>query len=575
MKRSKSKKNWLKVQFEKHPYLYSVLLGWIIFIVPGLNGFYRSWSNKTGEAVVLILFLFTLATLFLWFQKNKTKIKPFYKRNKKIFNRVYFYLGSVFSLIPIACIVGIITTGGISNFIERTKFEINVIIISYQKFDYCQSPNIISYSGYPKDHRIFFFKEQTQYIDYVGDNIEKWFIRDLELLNANHCLGTRYLLKEAQKGNEAAKEILVAYPPGLRSLYSFPPTGNSDKYIFSRYEKNIANMNLNNPAIAYSYAIHLDDTFLNRYWWDEKPFSIKASALEYLNQSAEDGYFLAMQDILSIYAHKEHFNDVNCDTYLKYTNTLADEKSLIGYYTLMNGYIGKTSSEISRTIYKCLGNKPDFSKAFSMLMDRPTEGYTSTSQLKKSNNFNSSYPAIFYLYGLGDVEQDYTKAYELFSYSVDEIDNRGIPDQVYIAYMNFKGMGVEQNQNKGKGLTIELAKKIDLKKLQKDSLNIELLCGGNSYNFLIPELIILDPDYRNLSKSERRKKQDKYLEDLKLVSNNELIIKEYRDKIGQCLLESEHEVSIKFLEDYIYNRMSEWFKNPELVKTLNYLGEAK
>jgi len=40
-------------------------------------------------------------------------------------------------------------------------------------------------------------------------------------------------------------------------------------------------------------------------------------------------------------------------------------------------------------------------------------------------------------------------------------------------------------------------------------------------------------------------------------------------------LESEHEVSIKFLEDYIYNRMSEWFKNPELVKTLNYLGEAK
>ena len=58
MKRSKSKKNWLKVQFEKHPYLYSVLLGWIIFIVPGLNGFYRSWSNKTGEAVVLILFLF-------------------------------------------------------------------------------------------------------------------------------------------------------------------------------------------------------------------------------------------------------------------------------------------------------------------------------------------------------------------------------------------------------------------------------------------------------------------------------------------------------------------------------------
>ena len=561
MKRSKSKKNWLKVQFEKHPYLYSVLLGWIIFIVPGLNGFYRSWSNKTGEAVVLILFLFTLATLFLWFQKNKTKIKPFYKRNKKIFNRIYFYLGSVFSLIPIACIVGIITTGGISNFIERTKFEINVIIISYQKFDYCQSPNIISYSGYPKDHRIFFFKEQTQYIDYVEDNIETWFIRDLELLNANHCVGTRYLLKEAQKGNEAAKEILVAYPPGLRSLYSFPPTGNSNKYIFSKYEKNIANMNLNNPAIAYSYAIHLDDTFLNRYWWDEKPFSIKASALEYLNQSAEDGYFLAMQDILSIYAHKEHFNDVNCDTYLKYTNTLADEKSLIGYYTLMNGYIGKTSSEISRTIYKCLGNKPDFSKAFSMLMDRPTEGYTSTSQLKKSNNFNSSYPAIFYLYGLGDVEQDYTKAYELFSYSEDKIYNTGIPDHAYLAYMNYMGMGTEQNLNKGKGLTVELAKKMSL------PIEIKQLC-----NLKAPNLLALEYYWgKKILKRDREKKRIKYDADKKI---NEKIKKEYRDKLGECLLKSEHEVSIKFLEDYIFNRVSDFFKNPELVQKLNYLGKV-
>ena len=88
MKRSKSKKNWLKVQFEKHPYLYSVLLGWIIFIVPGLNGFYRSWSNKTVDSVELILFLFTLVTLFLWLQKNKTKIKSFYKRKKKIFKPI-------------------------------------------------------------------------------------------------------------------------------------------------------------------------------------------------------------------------------------------------------------------------------------------------------------------------------------------------------------------------------------------------------------------------------------------------------------------------------------------------------
>ena len=88
IKKSKSLKNWFKVKFKKHPYLYSFLLGWIIFIVPGLYGFYRSWSNTTGDLVVSILILLNFVILLLWFQKNKSKIKPFYKRNKKIFNRV-------------------------------------------------------------------------------------------------------------------------------------------------------------------------------------------------------------------------------------------------------------------------------------------------------------------------------------------------------------------------------------------------------------------------------------------------------------------------------------------------------
>ena len=574
IKKSKSKKNWFKVKFEKHPYLYSVLLGWIIFIVPGLYGFYRSWSNTTGDLVVSILILLNFVILLLWFQKNKSKIKPFYKRNRKIFNRVYFYLGSVFSLVPIACLIGIIATGGINNFIERAKFEINVILINYNNdYDYCTSPNPYL-MGFPNANRLFWFNEETQYIDYF-DNKFTFVLKDVELSNANHCKNTRYLLKEAQKGNEDAKEMLVAYPPYLRALYSFPPTGNSNNYIFSRYEKNIANMNLDNPAIAYSYAIYLDDTFLNRYWWDDKnkPLNVKPDALRYLKQSAEDGYFFAMTDLISIYAEKNYINQVNCNNYLKYITALADEKSLMPYYILMNGYMGKSRHPQSKKVFKCLNNKPNFSKSFSMLTKRPTTGSTNY-QSKKSNNLNSSYPAIYYLYGLGDVKQDYNKAYELFSYSEDNPQNSGIPDHAYLAYMNFMGMGVEQNPNKGIGLTIELVKSIsvDGSSQQEIPMEIDLLCGGNSYNFIIPELLIPDPDHRNLSKNERRKHQDKYLQDLK---TNKKIIKEYRDKIGQCLFKSEPEVSIKFLKDYIYNRMNDWFRNPELVKTLNYLGEPK
>ena len=269
-----------------------------------------------------------------------------------------------------------------------------------------------------------------------------------------------------------------------------------------------------------------------------------------------------MMTWLQIYSVENNFDKNNCDTYLKHINTLANNNSLIPYYTLMQGYMGRKNSDFAKTVFKCLDKKPNFSKAFSMLTKRPVDGIGILHLNKKSHDFNSSYPAIFYLYGLGDVEQDYDKAYELFSYSEDEIGNPGIPDQAYMAYMNYMGMGVEQNQNKGKGLAIELAKKMSL------PVEIKQMC-----NLKVPNLLVLEPYWgKKLSKRDKEKKRIKYDEDEKI---NEKIIKEYRDKIGQCLLESEHEVSIKFLEGYIFNRMSDFFKNPELVKTLNYLGEPK
>ena len=580
LKKSKSKKNWFKVKFEKHPYLYTFVIGWPIlwYIIILID------DNSTVYVEVLLItfFAFPIIIFSLWFRKNKSKIKPFYKRNKKIFNRVYFYLGSVFSLIPIACLIGIIATGGVNNFLERTKFEIKAAIWTYNTYDLCSSPSIMTYTGFPKAYRLFLFKEGTQYIDYFENKFPFLILEDKELLNVNHCTGTRFLLKEAQKGKyekdrEVAKEILVAYPPELRDLYSFPFNlgKKNNKYIFSRYEKNIANMDLDNPAIAYSYAVNLDKNIDRSWYADEIKFPIKPEALKYLRQSAEDGYFISMMTWLLIYSAENNFNKKNCDTYLKYTNILADNNSLIPYFNLIQGYMGKIGNRQSKTIFKCLNNKPNFSKSFSMLTKRPTAG--STYQSKKSHSFNSSYPAIYYLYGLGDVKQDYVKAYELFSYR--EVIGDNLPSHAYIAYMNFMGMGVERNPNKGIGLTIELVKSISVDESSQQPtipIGMELLCGGNSYNFIIPDLLVLEPywgeNVKKLTKSEKEKKRSKYEADEK---TNEKIIKEYRDKIGQCLLESEHEVSIKFLKDYIYNRMNDWFKNPELVKTLNYLGEPK
>ena len=129
-----------------------------------------------------------------------------------------------------------------------------------------------------------------------------------------------------------------------------------------------------------------------------------------------------------------------------------------------------------------------------------------------------------------------------------------------IKLMNYMGMGVKKNQNKGKEMAIELAKKISL------PIEIKQFC-----NLKVPNLLVLEPYWgKKLSKRDREKKQIKYNEDKKI---NEKIINEYRDQLSKCLIESEHEVNIKFLKEYIYYRMSEWFKNPELVKNLNYLGK--
>ena len=198
-KKPKGKQNWFKTQFKKHPYLYTFLFGWIIlfftnvFLVPILE--YKFGRPHKGVLSIIfdvpsfIFLLFPFIIFFLWFRKNKSKIKPFYKRNKKIFNRIYFYLGSVFSLIPIACIVGIIATGGVSNFIERVKFEINATMFTYHKFDVCQSPFVVAYTGYPKANRIYFFKEATQFLDYFKGtdlNYEMNLLKDSDLLNFNH-----------------------------------------------------------------------------------------------------------------------------------------------------------------------------------------------------------------------------------------------------------------------------------------------------------------------------------------------------------------------------------------------------
>ena len=121
--------------------------------------------------------------------------------------------------------------------------------------------------------------------------------------------------------------------------------------------------------------------------------------------------------------------------------------------------------------------KTDFSKAISLFK----EFGENLGKRDKPHGFSHTYPGIIYFNGWGNVKQDQKLAYELFS----ELDDHRNFASGYLAYMNYKGIVIEQNQNKGKGLTIELAKKIPITKTQEDSWGLTLLCGGINYNFII------------------------------------------------------------------------------------------
>ena len=538
---TKVKKNWFKVQFEKHPYLFTFVIGWpILFFI--IDDFIDpNFSDPVVIPFAIFFLLFPPIIFFLWFRKNKSKIKPFYKRNKKIFNRIYFYLGGVFSLIPIACIVGIIATGGVSNFIERAKFEYLVLKNLNEDPLFCQRAGEFMLNT-PWSH--YLFKEATQFLDYYDDGdvsrvIKKVIrLKDDSLFNFNHCAAERLLLKAAQKGDVDAQEMLVSMPLKfnyfLEKKYFKPKNPTlENSYIFGRYFKKIKEMNLENPALAYTYGYFVLGTM-------GAPDDIKdennKEGIDYLVQSAEAGYLRAMLDYVDVVSYDDKFVMSNCEKILRYSNYLAEQKELLTYISVMDanmGYINSFNS--SKRIYKCLDNKPNFSKSFSMIKS-----------FEKITKKSSPWPykqALFYLNGWGDVNQNYEKAYELFNnYQNAFASTASVPgylSQAYLAYMNFKGIGVEQNPNKGKGLTIELVKEIDLTEIEKDSFNIELLCDGVNYNF-----VINDPE------------------------------NEYRNKMGQCLLDSKPEVSIEFLEDFIKILMTDRF-HPELFETINYLGEAK
>ena len=280
----------------------------------------------------------------------------------------------------------------------------------------------------------------------------------------------------------------------------------------------------------YSYANH---------YFSESYRNYKPKGLEYLKQSAEDGYLSSMSDLLRHYSNEKNFKVSDCKTLLKYNNILVEEKAFIPYILTLWTYMGKRPAELGmgKRIYQCNNDKHDFSKAYSLVKEihHPRFQY---------------WKALFILNGWGDAKQDYNKAYELFSKTqgIEGVDN----SLAYLSYMNFKGLGVPKNSKKGLDFAIKL---IGGKYVSEDeSFSIDesaMLCEKKMYDFTIP-FVELETA---IEESERKS--------------------QYEKEIISCLKNSTAEANLKSIKDHIKFYTENFFKNPDLLKTLNYLGEPK
>ena len=535
---TKVKKNWFKVQFEKHPYLFTFLIGWPILIYIFGEFIDPIVSNRFDYVLVIIFWLFPLIIFFLWFRKNKSKIKPFYKRKKKIFKKIYYS----FALVGIYLIAVIISIGGITNFKERVKLEYDISYSKMARFNICNFAETTMLRNLG-DFSRFEFKYWTQYFDYFEEE-EVYYISDNDIKKANSflpfykgdpeaqielaryyknkelyifnpCKSSRLLLKAAHQGNKTAQEMFAV------SLFGYPSQ-------YTKIEK-VKDMNLKNPALAFQYAQLLDYKF-------KKP-----EALKYLKFSSDAGYLMANEVLLDIYM--DNFKMSNCKSIIEINNYLAEQKSFMKFFDVLHANMGRIRSDTGKKIYQCLGNKPNFPKTFSMLENLPHNKKLD----KKSNHFRSFYPALFYLNGWGDVKQNHKKAYELFNNC-----NESRECIAYLSYMNFKGVGVEKNSERSLDLAIKLIEETAITSDKEDSSGVVIHssgavipCGDTQYDFILSD-----------SDDEEKKSQ-------------------YKKSIIACLNKANEEANIKSLENYIKTSMVSNFENPELFETINYLGEAK
>ena len=158
---------------------------------------------------------------------------------------------------------------------------------------------------------------------------------------------------------------------------------------------------------------------------------------------------------------------------------------------------------------------------------------------RATNNFNATYPAMIYFNGWGNVDKNKDLAISLFKKNVESKKDASNLSKAYLTL---------NDMNNGKNDLKLLYEVLDSAPTTYSQEKKYIICNNTKYDFKLSEV-------ENETKQQYESRKLKFLEPLKT-----------------CLDNASRDQRIVSVESYIKSWIDNWFRNPELVKTLNLYG---
>lgn len=415
----------------KIPY-YFYLVFWIISL--SINKAFATPKSNLQVLTAIIILGIPFIILFIQILKNKNKIIDFYKRIRFRFKHLFYTLESLLVAIFVVIIIGIINSNGYQNFKERIFYE---YVFYKERNGYC-ARNYWAYMG-DTEFSKYYWKSNTQFLEYYEDKPDEFIkkikaLKNETLMDFNACVAIGHAIKSAHKGNPVAKKFLASMPLMMsRDLY------------FQGYINQLKEKDLYNPALLNAFG--------------HKFFEEPSKGREYYKKAADEGYLVGMENYIFSFNKKDRLNKNECKDYLKYSQMLSEENSLLTIVSEINSNLGRLNYSQSYFIYQCKQKITDYPKALNLMKEFSKD-------LKfKFGNYDAVYPGLIYYNGWKGVEQNKELALSLFKKNIENSKNIFEISYAYLALDSFNNNDKKKARN--------YLKKIDEKKKVTDLVSLK------------------------------------------------------------------------------------------------------